>query len=188
MKMKKVTLLGLVIILLAVSVVPVMAAGPNNGHGNGVGEGQGNGGGDQTRQRDRDRTHDADGSTGTGVVGNGNNGHTPMRRPFYLQGTIKSIGPDGKSVIVNVVHGNARVKTYIGSTLTVQVPDGIKIFKITQGEDNDTTPNKVPIYFKDLAAEQKVAIHGNLTDTGYVATLITVYIRVTNSEQEAETP
>ena len=205
--MKKVALLSLVLILLAVSVVPVMAAGgqPNNhGNGNGAGQGnnnssgQGNGGGNRDHQkqqdRDQDRNQDRDRSSNPGSGGNGNQGHGQVRGPFYLQGTISGIA--GETITVTVTHGNAKVKEYIGSDLTIQTNESTQIFQITQGgeisgtvgtdvstgsetDDEGTPSNRIPITFDQLAVGQKVAIHGNLADSVFTARLITVYIRVT---------
>jgi hypothetical protein len=81
------------------------------------------------------------------------------------------------------------VKQYIGTQLTLLVPDGTPIFKIVQGgtetgtstatgTNEDGTPgNRVPIPFEQLAVDQKVAIHGNLVNGVFIARLITVYIR-----------
>jgi hypothetical protein len=202
--MKKVALLSIVLILLAVAVVPVMAAGGNpNDHGNGVSAGQGNNGGnrDQEKQQDRekDRLQERDGSSNPGLGGNGNQGHTRMRTPFYLQGTISAIDPVTKTITVILIHGNAQVKQYIGGDLTLQATGTTLIFKITQGDENETesgesaTPalsssesensgeiasNRVAIPFDQLAVGQKVAIHGNLVDSVYTATLITAYIQM----------
>jgi hypothetical protein len=111
-----------------------------------------------------------------------------MRTPFYLQGTIFALDTTAKIITVTVIHGNARVKEYIGTTLPVQTTATTRMFKITQGADADTAPNKVPIQFGELAIGQKVAIHGNLANNVYTATLITVYIKVSNGESETGTP
>ena len=197
--MKKVALLSLVLLLLAVSVVPVMAAGghPNN-QGNGNGAGQGNGGGNQDHQRqqtrDQDQNRVRDRSSNPGSGGNGNQGHGQVRGPFYLQGTISGIA--GETLTVTLTHGNAKVKEYIGSDLTLQTNESTQIFQITQGDeisgtvvtdvstgsetnDEDTPSNRIPITFDQLVVGQKVAIHGNLADSVFTARLITVYIRVT---------
>lgn len=209
--MKKVALLSLVLLLLAVSVVPVMAAGgnPNNhGNGNGTGQGngndagQGNGGGnrdhqkqqDRDQDRDQDRNQDRDRSSNPGSGGNGNQEHGQVRAPFYLQGTISGIA--GDTLTVTLTHGNAKVKEYIGSDLTLQTNESTLIFQITQGDeisgtvvtdvstgsdtkDDGTPSNRIPITFDQLVIGQKVAIHGNLADNVFTARLITVYIRVT---------
>jgi hypothetical protein len=194
--MKKVALLSLVLILLAVSVVPVMAAGGNpNGHGNGVSAGHGNNGGNQDHQkqqdRDQNRNQDTVRNSNPGSGSNGNQGHTRTRTPFYLQGTISAIGAE--TIAVTLTRGNARVKEYIGSDLSLQTNEGTLIFQITQGDeisgtlgtdtnagsvtnDEGTPSNRIPITFDQLAVGQKVAIHGDLIDSIYTARLITVYI------------
>lgn len=178
--MKKVTLLSLVLILLAVSVVPVMAAGgPNNGHGNGANSGQGNNGGNQDRTRDRDRT--------TTPSSSGNQSHTRMRTPFYLQGTTFAFSSTAteKTITVTLTHGNAQVKQYIGTNLTIKVPEGTPIYQITQMEDEDTTPNRILITFEqliELGVGKKVAIHGNVVDGVFTARVITVYIKTPVTE------
>ena len=199
--MKKVILISLVLILLAVSVVPVMAAnGASNGNGNGGGVGQGNGGGDQDRDQDQDREqnklHKQDKAADR--LASRVQNHTRMRTPFYLQGTIETIIAATDTITVTLVHGNAAVKQYIGTELTLLVPDGTPIFKIVQGgtetgtstatgtNGNGTPGNRVPIPFEQLAVDQKVAIHGNLVNGVYIARLITVYIRA--GETTAQNP
>jgi hypothetical protein len=200
-KMKKVTLLSLVLILLAVSVAPVMAAGPNNGHGNGGSAGQGNGNGnqDQTRQQDKDQNRNRDrvriNTPGSG--GNGNREHARMRTPFYLQGTITAT--TASTITVTLIHGNAQVKQYFSTGLTVQITASTKLFKLTHGgegedtaesgvpatseespapnSDEDTPGNRVPTTPDQLQIGQKVAIHGNVVANVFNATLITVYIQ-----------
>ncbi len=197
--MKKVTLLSLILILLAISVVPVMAAGPDNGHGNGVSSGQGNSAGAQTRQQAKEqiKLQDRENKTNRGVGKDGNQGR--MRTPFYLQGTIKEINPTTKTLTITLIHGNAQVKPFFSTGLTMQVTDGTKIFQLTQvneGEDigesvapatsgesittnsdDDTPGNRVPITFDQLLVGQKVAIHGNVVASAFNATLVTIYIQ-----------
>jgi hypothetical protein len=209
--MKKVALLSLVLILLAVSVVPVMAAGgPPNGHGNGVSAGQGNNGenGDKEKQRERDqeRLKDRDSISNPGSGGNGHHEHNRMRTPFYLQGTILAVDSAG-TITVTLTHGNAQVKQYIGTTLAIQTNKDTLIFRITQGEeteegtDRTTAPttnseliqdesdsNRVSIPIDQLEATQKVAIHGNLVDGVYMARLVTVYIKTQVGQPAVEEP
>ncbi len=197
--MKKVALLGLIIILLAVSVVPVMAAGPNNGHGNGGNSGQGNSAGDQTKQQNKDKTRlqDQENKTNRGMGRNGSHGRT--RTPFYLQGTISAT--TGNTITVTLIHGNSQVKPFFSTGLTVQVTGSTRIFQLTQGGEGEATGesgapttgedlsitnsddekpgNKVPITFEQLIGlgKQKVAIHGNVVAGVFIATKITVYIQ-----------
>jgi len=196
--MKKVALLSIVLILLAISVVPVMAGdGQPNGRGNGVSAGQGNNGGngDHQKQQDRDQDRDQDQlrvrSSNPGAGGNGNHEHTRMRTPFYLQGTISAVGAG--TLTVTLTHGNARVKEYLGTDLSLVVPEGTQIFQITQGDeisgtlgtdtsvrdvsDDGTPSNRIPITLDQLTTGQKVAIHGNLAETLFTARLITGYVQ-----------
>ena len=203
--MKKIAIFSLVLILVAVSAVPVMAAGgPSNGHGNGNSAGQGNAGGnqDQTRDRDKDKIQNRDRIANSGAGGQGNSEHTRMRTPFYLQGTITAIDAAAKTLTVTLTHGNARVKEYIGTNLTLQASDGTLIYQLTQGGDgsddsatsstsDNGTPAKIAITFAELAqlpVGLKVAIHGNLVDGVYNARLITVYIRTPLSQESGEQP
>jgi hypothetical protein len=212
--MKKVTLLSLVLILLAVTVVPVMAARGNpNSQGNGNSAGQGNAGGnrdqqnqqDRDRNKDQDRNQDSDRSSNPGSGGNGNHGGSQSRTPFYLQGIISALDAGAGTVTVTLTHGNAKVKEYIGTDLTLQTNENTMIFQITQGDevsgtlgidvsggsssyDGGTPSNRIPITFDQMAVGQKVAIHGNLSDSVYTARLITVYIQAPVSKSELEIP
>ena len=181
--MKKVALLSVVFILLAVSVVPVMAAkGGSNGQGNGRGHGAGQstGMGDQDRSRDQEqlRLHTSNGNTSHEAHGN----TLKMRRmPFYLQGTVEAVGAN--SVTVKVIHANAKAKQYIGTTLIVQTTINTLIYKHTQGDENTSSTtndegekNKVIIPLAELEKGRIVAIHGNLVDGVYTARLITEYL------------
>lgn len=205
--MKKVTLLSLVLILLAVSVVPVMAAGSNNGHGNGNGTGQGNSAGDQDQtkqqEKDQEKVREQVKINYPGLGGNGNQEHMRMRTPFYLQGTITAIDTAVKTLTVNLIHGNAQVKQYLGTDLTLQASETTMIFKITRGDesegtadqapttgtnDDETPSNRVPITFDQLVIGQKVAIHGNLVEGVYTARLVTVYIQMNLGQPVNEKP
>lgn len=122
--MKKVAVLGIILVLLAVSVVPVMAG---NGHGNGNGNGQGNnsGNGVQTNQ----------GKHGNiGIRGNGKQGKQ-KRAPFYLQGYITAVGSG--TITVKLTHGNAQVKQYIGADLTIAITGTVQIYTLSQGEGSE---------------------------------------------------
>lgn len=193
--MKKLGYLGLVMVLLAFSVVPVFAASPN-GHGNGVSTGQGNSNQDQNGQQNRGlgigRGHS---KINTSEKGKNENPGNRMRTPFYLQGTIISTDTMTMTLTISVTHGNAQVKQFIGNDLTVKASNTTKIFKLTQGEetetetditaseasstsstDDETPGNKVAITFGQLAAGDKVAVHGNVVGGVYEATSITVYV------------
>ncbi len=188
--MKKVTILGIVLVLLAVSVVPVMAKNLPHGNGNGASAGHGNSAGVNPGDRDQERQKKQDRQSNISV--NGNHGRGRMRTPFYLQGTITAVDQGAKTITVTLIHGNAQVKQYIGDELVLKVTDGTLIFKLTQGGEDesgtgetaapsvsseDTDMNRVPITFAELADGQKVAIHGNVVDSVFTARLITVYIQ-----------
>ena len=211
--MKKVALLGLVLILLAASAVPVLAAGNGsngngngNGHGNGVSAGQtdNQGNGDQTRDRDQIRLSKPNKSPNRGASGAQNN--MRMRTPFYLQGTLTAVNTGTMTVTVSLTHGSAPVKLYIGNTLNLQASTTTMIFKLTQGDESedatqgstsssvndDEGPSaKVAISLADLANlvndHPDVAIHGNLVNNVFTVRLITVYIRPPLGET-VETP
>lgn len=196
--MRKVTLLGVVIILLAVAVVPVMAAGPGNNHGNGNGNNPGQENSTGTQEQIKEQNHDQiklrnrDQINNPGMSGNGIQVHMRMRTPFYLQGTIAAIDAGTQSVTVNLYHGNAQVRQYLGMDLVLQASDSTQIFKITQGNesegtsnlvtsssnDDETSGNRISISFDQLEVGQKVAIHGNVVDSVYQARLITMYIQI----------
>jgi hypothetical protein len=193
--MKKVTLLGVIFLLIAVTAVPVMAASPGNGHGNGNNPGQGNNANtqDQTREKNQDqiKVKNRDRINFSGVGGNGN--QMRMRTPFYLQGTITAVDSGTKALTVELYHGNAQVKQYLGTTLDLQASETTLIFKITQGDDSESeetegSSNRVPITFDQLEVGQSVAIHGNVVDMAYNARLITVYINMSIGQPVSEKP
>jgi hypothetical protein len=200
--MRKFTIIGIVIVLLAFSAIPVFGAGPNNGHGNGNGVGQSNTTGDknQTRQQDKDQTQNRDQVrlSNPGRSALRNQAGNRMRQPFYLQGTIKSINSTNHTLTITVFHANARAKQFIGTDLVVTVSTTARIFEVHQGNDSEgsasSTPSfstapsassndegpgeRVAITFSKLAAKDIVAIHGNLVGEVYNATLITVYTKL----------
>lgn len=210
--MKKITILGVIFILLMALVVPAMAKSPvNNDKGNpGKGDtpvvttGDGNSESDQEGQQDQNQ-HQNNSNHGNGNHGNGGNGNqnsSRMRTPFYLQGTIKSIDPVAKTITVTLVHGNARVKQFIGGDLTLQTTETTQYFKINQMDENGTSSgessspslstsesengedgsNRVAITFDQLAVGDIVAIHGNLLNNVFTTRLVTVYVRAPEGE------
>jgi hypothetical protein len=179
--MKKLALVGLVVVLLAVAVVPVLAAGGNNGHGNG----QGRSGGDQNQTSQQDQTQfKNNGRAKSGNMGaNRNQAGLHMRNPFYVQGTIKSIDTGNNTLTVTVFHANAKAKQVIGKDLVVTVLNPDAIFKVNQGEDTEGAPSTSPsasstddgssarqtISLAELKANDIVAIHGNVVSAPTVA-------------------
>ena len=209
--MKKYFFIGLVVVLLAFSVAPVLAAGPNNGHGNGNSAGQGNGNGNQDQQHDRVHTNRGHSKNNASVMVSSNQG---MRKPFYLQGTIISIDETAMTLTIDVSHGNSRVKQFIGGTdLIVTAGLTTRIFKITQGvesegsepegsvpgESDSVAPstsssveqeamNPHAISFADLHTGDIVAIHGLVVGDLYNATKITVFTQGIGGLPEANQP
>jgi RecJ-like exonuclease len=196
--MKKFATIGLVVILLAFSAFPVLAAGPNHGHGNGVSAGQSSNGGDRNQNKNQDNTVSV-----PGVRGKSSHTSMRMRTPFYLQGIINHINTETMTVTVQVVHGNAQVKGFIGPDMpiNIQFTGSTRIFKITQGTQTmgsaaSAPANRVPINFTDLKAGDVVAIHGNVSATThnnivthtYNATLVTVYVKTVTGQPEAGEP
>ena len=192
--MKKIALLCLVLVMLAVSVAPVMAAsGGNNSHVNEPSAGTGNSAGNQDQQQDQDRNQDQDQQQDQDrnqdqdqqqdqdrnqdqdqqqdqdrnqdqdqdrnqdrdhdQVRKKNSDQDPKprsgenenqermrnRTPFYLQGTISALDASLGSITVTLIHGNAKVKDYIGTDLTLQTNESTMIFEITQGNQTSGT-------------------------------------------------
>ena len=215
--MKKVTLLGVIFILVAATAIPVMAASSGNGHGNGNNQGQGNSANahDQTSNNNQDQVKikHRNQINHAGFNGNGNQSHMRMRTPFYLQGTITAVDTVSQTLTVNLYHGNAQVKMYLGTDLELQASDTTMIFKISHGDDsegegtggttsqtpttsndavtadeNEGLSNRIPITFDQLEVGQNVAIHGNVVDTVFTIRLITVYIQMPIGQPIIEKP
>lgn len=92
--MKKLTVLTLVVIMLAVSAVPAFAAG----------------GPPSTR------------GSGSGTCGGMHNGYG-IRTPYALSGTISAIDSVARTVTVTVACGNRLAKPYIGQAVTLQTTE-----------------------------------------------------------------
>ncbi len=195
--MKKVTIIGIVLIMLAVSVVPVMAKDPPHGNGNPNNSGQGNSNGVKPGDSDQERQQKQDRQTKNSGKVNGNHGDARMRTPFYLQGIISAVDSGAKTITVTLIHGNAKVKEFIGTNLVIKTTDATLIYQVTQGDESEsgmgetTEPllsnseddtGRVPKTFADLAIGQKVAIHGRLLVNDYTARLITFYVQMTVPE------
>jgi hypothetical protein len=194
--MKKITYLGIVLILLAALAVPAMAKSPGNGnsantgHGNGAGSGQEVSAGQGRGNHGNHGNQNNQGNRGNnGARGNGNQGQNHPNTPFYLKGTITAVFSDTQTISVTLTQGNAMVKPFIGKDLSIKTTTDTQIFKITQGEDDQSgegDANRVTIPFDQLAVGQRVAIHGNLMDGVYTARLITVYITAPEVESSGE--
>ncbi len=195
--MKKVTIIAIVLIMLAVSVIPVMAKDPPHGKGNPNNTGQGNSTGVNPGDNDQERQQQQDRQTNNSGKVNGNHGEARMRTPFYLQGVISAVDSGAKTITVTLIHGNAKVKEFIGTDLIIKTNDATLIYQVTQGDEGEsgtgetTEPvmstseddnGRVPKTFADLAIGQKVAIHGRLVVSDYTARLITIYVQMTVTE------
>jgi hypothetical protein len=219
--MKKVAFLGVVVILLAALAVPAMAKSPNHGNGNGANAGQqsstevSSANQNEGNQTNHHNQQDQGNHGNHGARGNGNQGQTHPNTPFYLQGIINSVDVDidTKTITVTLTHGNAMVKQFIGSDLTIKATGATQIYKITQGVDDESDggesettelssaettsnseattneegdSNRVAIPFDQLTVGQRVAIHGNLVKGVYTARLITMYIQTPVGESTGE--
>ncbi len=217
--MKKFTMIGLVIVLLAFSAVPVLAAGGNHGQGNGSNAGQNSNGGERNQNKGQASNHGRGNQfNASGTRGQNNANSKRMRTPFYLQGTIESINTTAMTVTVQVVHGNAQVKQFVGAVdmpITIVFTGTTKIFRVTQAGDEDETETAAPAPSTSSSDDETpasrvaittgiaglkvgdiVAIHGNVVQTiannvvtrAYDATLVTVFVREATGQPEVETP
>lgn len=84
---------------------------------------------------------------------------------FALIGTITALGTD--SITVQVQGGNRLVRDYVGQELTVQVTEGTKYMRWTEG-------GSVPITFADLSVGDSTNIRGLASDDLFTATRVTV--------------
>lgn len=143
--MKKLAVLALVVTLLAISVVPALAAGgpPAN-----RGTTSGNFTGAQA---------------GPAV---GNQSSFGVQTPFALSGTITAA--DEGTVSVEVSCGNRAVKPYIGTIVTLQTDEYTRFLE--RNDDGTATP----IPFAELEVGQTVSSHGSLADGVFTATRLTV--------------
>ena len=193
--MKKAVMFGMILVLLAAAAVPVYAKGNPHGNGNGSGAGQGTSTGVNPGDQASSSIVNHGRAVNHGGRGNGNQGQMRTRTPFYLQGTISAKGTN--TITVTLIHGNAQVKQYLGMDLTLQVNGNTLYYKVTQGNDTDSETegaapvtlssseddgSRTAISFGDLAVGQKVAIHGNVVNSAYVARLVTVYLQMAVGE------
>jgi hypothetical protein len=148
-KMKKFFVISLVFVLLVTTAVPAFAGNGNpNTHSNGNGNGSGNsaglatGNGNSMGAKEQDKENrglgKAHGKNKLAEDGNPkfrNQENTKlMFTPFYLQGTITSIGAG--TIVVHIIHANAKVKEFMGTDLTIAINDGTQIFQVTQGDED----------------------------------------------------
>ncbi len=92
--------------------------------------------------------------------------------PFVLVGKISAIDPVAKTVTVQVLRGNALVKPYFTMTVVIQTTAATR-YMFTDG-----VTQKV-IIFTDLVVGNPVSIGGNLANSVWTATRITVGAKLT---------
>ncbi len=111
--MKKITVLTLVVIMLALSVVPAFAKG----------------------------NQPVDRVTGTGIctgTQNGSGNSFGVRTPYALSGTITAIDATAHTVTVMVVCGNRQAQPFIGQNVTLLTTDGTRF--LLRNADGTVTP------------------------------------------------
>ena len=154
--MKKLTVLTLVVIMLAVSVVPALAAGgppAERGTGSGICDGSHTGYGSQN----------AYGSQG----GYGSQAGNGLRTPFALSGTITTVDATNQTVSVSVACGNRLAYPYVEQEVTLVTNSSTRF--LLRNADGSVTP----ITFADLAAGQQISSHGALVEGVWTASRIT---------------
>ena len=154
--MKKLTVFTLVVIMLAVSVVPALAAGgppTERGTGSGICDGSHAGYGGQN----------AYGSQG----GYGNQASNSLRTPFALSGTITAVDSATQTVSVSVACGNRLAYPYVDQEVTLVTNPSTRY--LLRNPDGSVTP----ITFADLAAGEQISNHGVLVDGVWTASRIT---------------
>lgn len=154
--MKKLTLISIVLILLAVSVVPALAAGgPPAGRGsaNGVCTGAQTGSGIQYSSGSK-----------TGYRSQSTYG---IKNPYALSGTIMSINIENLTVTVLIACGNRLADPYDGQKVTLSTTATTRFLQ--RNADGTVTP----ISFEELASGQQITSHGSLVDGVWTASRIT---------------
>ncbi len=144
--MKKITVISLVVIMLALSTVPAFAKGKQPAtRGTGISVCTGTG-----------TSIDAGTQKGFGV-----------RSPYALSGSISAIDTETRTITVTIVCGNRLVQPFIGQEVTLQTTDTTGF--LLRNSDGSVTP----ITFNDLAIGQNVSSHGTLVDEIWTATRVT---------------
>jgi Domain of unknown function (DUF5666) len=154
--MKKLTIISIVVILLAVSVVPAMAAGgPPAGRGSGSGICTGDQAG-----------YGIQNSYGSKTGYRSQSGYG-IRNPYALSGTITSINTESHTVTVLIACGNRLADPYDGQEVTLSTTASTRFLQ--RSADGTVTP----ISFEELASGQTVSSHGSLVDGVWTASRIT---------------
>ncbi len=152
--MKKITVITIVFVMLALSVVPAFAAGgPANGLGTGNGictnHPAGLGTGSQARY-------------GAQMAGFG------VRTPYALSGTITSLDPQAQAVTLEVSCGNRLAYPYVAKQVTLQTTQATRFLL----RNADTTAT--PITLAELVVGETVSSHGSLVDGVFTASRVTM--------------
>ena len=176
--MKKLTVVTLVVIMLAISVVPALAAGgpPENrgtASGNCTGDQLGLGTGNQysygaLSQAEAGASNQYSyGAVNQVGLGASNQVGFGVRTPYALSGTISDIDPVEKTVTVTVSCGNRLANPFISQEVTLVTGDSTRF--LLRNEDGTATQ----ISFDDLGIGQNISSHGTLVNGVWTATRIT---------------
>jgi hypothetical protein len=154
-KMKKLTVVILVVAMLALSVVPAFAAGgPPEDRGSASGSCTGT----QLAAATRNQAN----------YGMGQPADYGSRAPYALSGTISAIDPLSQSVTVSVACGNWMVKSYIGTEVTLQTTATTRF--LLRNESGTATL----LTIADLVVGQTVSSQGTLVDGIFTASRVTM--------------
>jgi hypothetical protein len=157
--MKKLSIVIVVVAMLALSVVPALAAGgPSANQGTGAGTCTGT----QTNLQAGSATRSQAGYSGGMQAAYGS------RAPYALSGTITLVNSDAQTITVNVACGNTLVKSYIGSDVALKISASTRL--LLRNADGTATP----ISFADLQVGQTVSSQGSLVNGAFTASRVTV--------------
>jgi len=167
--MKKLAVVSLVVIMLALSVVPAFAKGPaqNSGSGTGICDGTqiGAGAGSQYGS-----ASSAQIGLGTGIrygYASGTRNGFGIAAPYTFSGTITAVDDVNLAITIDVVCGNRQANPYIGQQVTLQTTSTTRF--LLRNADGTVTP----ITFDYLEVGQNVSSHASLADDIFTATRIT---------------
>ena len=154
--MKKLTIISILVVLLAVSVVPALAAGsPSAGRGSASGVCTG----DQTGYGIQNGYGSKTGYRSQGGYG--------IRNPYALSGTITAIDSENHTVTVLIACGNRLADPFGGQEITLSTTTSTRFLQ--RNADGTVTS----ISFESLALGQNISSHGSLVDGVWTASRIT---------------
>jgi hypothetical protein len=184
-EMKKLSVVLLVLALLAMSVLPALAAGsPPADHGTYSGTCTG----DQARQSTSNQYgQDTSNEFGQGTsnqygLGSGEQARTGtgslygygnkqtrfgIPTPYALSGTIAEVDLQAQTVTVAVACGNRLLAPYIGTNVPLQTTDSTRFLQ--RNADGTATP----ISLSDLIPGESVSSHGSLVNGVFTASRLT---------------